>query len=236
MVRRRPVVAALLAALAIPASAIAGPISFQDFEDGTTGGWLVPGPHPLPPTNIAAGGPGGAGDNYLRITALGGTDAGSRLSAQNFSLLAGDFAGVAGISMDVNNFGPDPLTLRFLFVNFSGTPGMSPPSDIAWTLAPVIVPAGSGWTHVFFDFASANVFVPLGTFAGALGGVDELRLFHNPVPAFGGPMMGAPPVVAVLGIDNLATGVPEPTTLLLVGAGVIALAKARRRRRSSNAV
>jgi hypothetical protein len=219
---KRSVLAALLCTLVLSGVLSATPTTIDNFQDGTTQGWHVPGPHPFPPVNIANGGPAGPGDSYLRVTALGGTGAGSRLSVQNFSQWTGDLSNLSGISMDVNNFGPDTLFLRFLFVNFSGTPGMSPPSDLAWTLTPVVVPGGSGWTSVFFDFSGSNLFSPLGSVAGALGGVDELRLFHNPVPAFGGPTVGAPPVTAVLGIDNI-TSVPEPPSLLLVGSAMIGI-------------
>jgi hypothetical protein len=65
--------------------------------------------------------------------------------------------------------------------------------------------------------------------AGALGDVNELRLFHNPAPAFGGPGVGAPPVTAVLGVDNIQA-VPEPSTLALLGAGLLAAAGAARRK------
>lgn len=226
MTRTRIILATSLFALVLPSLTFAGPFTVDTFEDGTTQGWFVPGPHPVPPANIATGGPGGVGDNYLRLTALGGVDAGSRLSVHNESQWTGDFTGLSGIEMDVNNFGPDNLVLRLLFVNFPGAPG--PPTDVAWTLAPVNVPSGSGWTHVRFSLAGANLFAPLGSVVGALSGVDEFRLFHNVAPAFGGPGVGAAPVTAVLGVDNIQA-VPEPSTLLLLGSGALALVRRRRR-------
>jgi PEP-CTERM motif len=216
---RRLTESALLIVLAMAGPVLAEPIGIDDFEDGTTQGWFVPGPHPLPPVNISSGGPGGTGDNYLQVTALGGAEAGSRLSVQNESQWTGDLTFISRVTMDVNNFGPDQLFLRILLVNFTGAPGMSPPSDIAWTVTPVPVPAASGWTSVSFDLSAVNFFAPLGSIAGARGGVDELRIFHNPAPAFGGPGIGAPPVTAVLGIDNIAA-VPEPATLLLLATGL----------------
>jgi hypothetical protein len=131
--------------------------------------------------------------------------------------------------MDVNNFGPEDLVLRLLFVNF---PVAGPPTDVAWTLAPISVPAGSGWASVVFDLSSANLFAPFGTAAGALGDVNEFRIFHNTVPAFGGPLVGSAPVDAVLGVDNIQA-VPEPTTIALLGVGMVgALAGGRRYRRA----
>ncbi|HET9943149.1 MAG TPA: PEP-CTERM sorting domain-containing protein [Terriglobia bacterium] len=208
--------------LTLPSILLADPFGIDTFEDGTTQGWFVPGPHPVPPANIASGGPNGAGDNYLQVTALGGDGAGSRLSMQNISQWTGSFAHLSSVTMDVNNFGASELFLRFLFVNFAGPVGMSPPTDVAWTLAPVIVPSGSGWRSVTFDLAPVNLFAPIGSVAGALGGADELRLFHNPIPAFGGPTVGAPPVTAVLGIDNIAP-VPEPLTVVLLGTGLVSI-------------
>jgi hypothetical protein len=223
---KRLAVASLLLVLALSSPLLADPIGIDTFEDGTTQGWFVPGPHPLPPMNVMTGGPGGAGDNFLLVTALGGDDAGSRLSVQNVTQWTGNFTSVSAIKMDLYNFGPSQLFLRFLFVNFAGAPGMSPPTDVAWTLIPVIVPAGSGWNSVTFDITPGNLFAPIGTIAGALSGVDDLRLFHNPAPVFGGPGMGAPPVIAFLGVDNIApvtTTVPEPLTLVLLGIGLASM-------------
>ena len=236
MKRLQFTLAAFLALLLAPAALVAAPLTIDDFEDGTTQGWFVPGDgplgaHPAPPENVL-GGQGGALDNYLLLTALGGVGPGSRMSVLNESQWTGDFTGVSAIEMDVNNFGPDALFLRLLFVNFP--PGGPPPgpTDIAWTVAPVIVPSGSGWTHVSFDLSPLNLFAPFGSVAGALGDVNELRLFHSVVPAFGGPGIGAEPVSATLGVDNIAAAaVPEPSSMLLLGTAGLSLLAARRRRR-----
>lgn len=215
----------VLMLLLTASTAWAVPVGIDDFEDGTTEGWEVgnPGAHPAPPVNVSTGGPAGADDAYLQLQALGGSGPGSRLSVLNLSQWTGDFTSVAAIGMDVNNFGPDEIVLRLLLVNFPELPG--PPTDIAWTLAPVIVPSGSGWNNVLFSLSAANLFAPFGTVGGALANVDELRIFHNPDPFFGGPNVGAPPVVVTLGIDNIGvvvetTAVPEPSSMLLMLAGV----------------
>jgi hypothetical protein len=216
----------LLLSLTLSSSLLADPVGIDTFEDGTTQGWFVPGPHPLPPMNIPTSGPAGSGDNFLLVSALGGDGAGSRLSVQNATQWTGNFSAFSSIKMDVFNLGPSQLSLRFLFVNFSGAPGMSPPSDVVWTLIPVIVPAGVGWSSVTFDITPGNLFAPIGSIAGALSGVDDLRLFHNPDAAFGGPGVGAPQVTAFLGVDNIepvSASVPEPLTLVLLGIGLASM-------------
>lgn len=216
--------------LGLASSAVAIPIGIDDFQDGTTMGWGVPGASPLPPVNVAAGGPGGAGDAYLQLQADAGlAGAGSRLSVLNETQWTGDFraAGITAISMDVNNFGPDDLVLRLLFEDFDA-PG--PPVNLAMTVANVVVPAGSGWMSIVFDLSPVNLIAGIfGTVEGALTDVDVMRIFHNPVAAFPGPPGGIPTVTATLGVDNIAA-VPEPATgALLIGGVAAVLTRARRR-------
>lgn len=193
------------------------------FQDGTTAGWLVGAlgaPHPAPPMNVASGGPAGPDDNFLRLTAIGGGSAGSRLAVVNLSQWTGDFiaGGVTAIRMDLSNLGATDLALRLMLAD----PGAGPPSNVAFSSAPVLLPAGGGWTSVSFPITPADLSAGLGSVVDALTHATELRIFHNPDPAFPGPA-----VVASLGVDNI-TAVPLPPALALLGSGLLAL-RARRR-------
>ena len=69
----------------------------------------------------------------------------------------------------------------------------------------------------------------------ALTNATELRLFHNPAPAFPPPPIGPPAVNVRLGVDNItAAAVPEPATLLLLGTGLAGISAAVRKRRRAN--
>jgi hypothetical protein len=221
---------AVVASIALPAAAI--PIMPDTFEDGTTMGWGVGAQSPLPPQNIADGGPGGPGDAYLELRASGNDAPGGRLSVLNAAQWMGDYlaAGITGIQMDVRNFGPSDLTLRLLLEHFD-MPG--PPTDVALTVDGVFVPAGGNWTTVVFDLTNLAALPGFGTVEGALSNVDVLRLFHNPLPVFGGPPNAIPPIEVTLGVDNIAAigaAVPEPATtaLLLTGLASV-LVRARRK-------
>ncbi len=220
----RTLCAILAAMLLAPRSAKAVVIGQIDtFQDGTTMGWFVPGASPSPPGNVPNGGPGGVGDAYLSLVALGGGAPGGRLSVLNSSQWAGDYlsSGVMFIRMDVNNFGPEDLFLRLLVEDFDG-PG--PPVNLALSAQAVHVPSGSGWMTAYFPITAADLVVDTyGTASGALASVDTLRIFHNPDPTFPGPGAGIPPVTASLGVDNISTRIPEPSTLLLMGIGLAGL-------------
>jgi hypothetical protein len=199
------------------------------FEDGTTQNWIVNllamgGAVPAP-VNVVDGGPQGAGDNYLRLTAVGGDGPGSRLSVINLAQWAGDYsaAGVTAITMDLNNLGATDLSLRL----FLGNPLGGPPTDQAITDA-VLLPAQGGWTQAEFALDPISLTVLAGDLATLLASVTELRLIHNPDATF-----PPPPVVAVLGVDNIAAPVPEPSslTLMLLGLGFAGGAALRGRRR-----
>ncbi len=201
-------------------------IGVDDFEDGTTQNWIVAaGPfgatHPAPPDNVPDGGPMGNDDNFLLLRSLGGDGPGSRLSVINLAQWAGDYiaAQIPGIRMDVRNFGTTDLYLRLLVAD----PIPGPPQNEAFSTDPVVVPAGSDWMPVFFPLAPGSLTAGAGNVITALTNATELRLFHNPDAAF-----PPPPVEAELGIDNI-TAVPEPTTMLLLGGGLLALGFWRKR-------
>jgi hypothetical protein len=215
---------------ALPASAVViGQV--DDFEDGTTQGWVVGllgAPHPVPPVNIPDGGPLGAGDNYLRLTSLGGSGAGSRLAAINLTQWSGDYTavGLTEIAMDLRNLGQTDLTIRlFLELTMAG-----PPTDTAIS-APIVLPAGGVWTHAEFAIELDSLIELTGDLSTLLANVTALRIVHSPTAAFPGP-----PSSALLGIDNITARstnvVPEPSAfplLALVLAGLLAWSGLMRR-------
>jgi hypothetical protein len=226
----------VLAALSVAQSSLGAQVQVgqrDDFQNGTTQGWIAGpgGGSPVPPVNVPTGGPGGLNDAYLLIRALGGAGPGSRLSAINFAQWTGNYlaAGVAAITMDVNNLGTTDLFLRLLLAD----PIAGPPNNIVISLAPIVLTAGSGWTNVMFPVIPSALKVLLGSANGALSNATELRIFHNPDPDFPGPGVGIPPIVADLGVDNITAVdvVPEPSTAILVGSGVLLLLVGARRRK-----
>src|SRR4051794_2823574 len=130
----------LVAAEATPARAAIVRGQVDDFEDGILGGWQNGGnTNPNPAANVASGGPAGATDNFMRITA-DGSGAGGKLVAFNTAQWAGDYLGVGvdAIRMQLNNTGATGLSVRLILAD--GVDGQS-----LTTSSPVNVPAGSGW-------------------------------------------------------------------------------------------
>ncbi len=193
----------LLTLAATPALALTvGQI--DTFEDGTTAGWSVGNPSPVPTQNIASGGPLGLNDNYLQLRSIGGSGPGSRLMAFNRAQWAGDYvaAGAGVVALDVNNFGLTDLSLRLVFTDGANT---------AVTQV-VNVPSASGWQDIQFAIEAADLIVLSGSAAAALAGNSEFRLMHNPLASF-----PPPPFAAMVGVDNLelraggASGVDDTT-------------------------
>src|SRR4051812_19699048 len=183
--------AALAATLLCPSFVSGVTIGQVDnFGDGTTQNWVINllgmGSPPSPPTNVPTGGPAGAGDNYLRLTSTGIPDtAGSRLVGVNYNhQWNGNYiaAGITAITMDVNNLGTTDLYLHLLFAD----PADAPPANEATSLAPVFLPAGSGWRSVVFPIGPSFLIADTGTAVAALTGATEFRIF-NGSPIIGGP-------------------------------------------------
>lgn len=218
-----------LALAATPAAAITLGQA-DNFEDGTTQNWFAGGGPlgavpPIPPQVIATGGPTGAGDAFLQVTAQGGDGPGSRLAAMNVAQWSGSYAaaGIAAIAMDLINLGTSDLTIRLLLED----PIPGPPLNIAVTTAAAVLPAGGGWTNVVLPVDAAALATLQGSAPALLGNVTLLRLIHSPGAD------GPDPVAGLLGIDNitaLATAVPEPISLAVLAPGLLGLAALRRYR------
>ena len=220
----RPIVAGFLAVFFVgaPLSAMALSLGqIDDFEDGTAQGW---GTGNGPASNIASGGPAGAGDNFLQYTSSGGSGVNSRMVIFNISQWQGNYiaAGITGLDMDLNNLSAQPLALRLaFFVN---------PTTGFVTTTPVALPANSGWQHASFALSAGN-FTAIGspgTFASVLSSFSgQLRILSANSPSLMGDV-----IAATIGIDNIQA-IPEPDVIVLVAGGLLAVLSRLRRHRAA---
>lgn len=182
-----------LAALAVPVVASAIVLGqTDDFEGGTTQAWRHGGPSPVPPTNVASGGPQGAGDAYLRVVALGSVSPGGRLVAFNTQQWTGDYigAGIDVIRADVKNPDGSALPLR---VGFESTTTRYVSTD------PFLIPGDGAWHEVLFDLTQMSNVGGGATLEEVLADVRTARL----ISAADAPAWQGDPVAAEFGIDNI---------------------------------
>lgn len=196
----------ILALLAIALGAVVGvggatasaAITFgqlDNFQNGTTMNWVEGLPSPNPPINVANGGPAGAGDRYLQNISSGGGGAGSRQLMFNQVQWAGNFnaAGVTRLSLQMANFGDDPLAMR---ITVRGPAGTRFSSTSAFSL-----PADGVWRQATFGLTTAALTRLFGTesLAAVLADVTDFRI----LTALAGPTDVGDAVVSTLGMDNL---------------------------------
>jgi hypothetical protein len=182
----------------------------------------------LPPAVVPTGGPGGAGDSFMLISANGSAAAGGRLVALICELFAGIYAaaGISSIAMDLRNLGNSDLNVRLYFED----PIPGPPVNEAVTTASVLLPAGGTWTHAVFSIAPGSLTALQGSASTVLSNTTILRIFSGAAADF-------PPerIAGQLGVDNIQA-IPEPETYALLAAGLAFLAwRTGRRSRAKSA-
>jgi hypothetical protein len=187
----------------------------DSFEDGTIMNWLG-----ATRTN-AQGGPGGASDRYLRLD-NGGT--GNKVAMFNAEARwVGDYrgAGVSGISVDLNNFGPATMEIRLVLFGATSTGGGR------WTsTSAAVLPANSGWRSFTFPVAQSSLTSVFGAvpYDSLIGNVTQIMFRHDP----GTPSAGGATGDGLVGFDNIRA-VPAPgTAAALLGAGMVLAARRRR--------
>ncbi len=180
---------------------------------------------------INGGGPLGAGDNYLQVTAGG---LGNRLVAQNYnnpfavppfiSQWTGNYiaAGVNRIEFDLNNMSAVTLSIRIAFKTENSQ------ASSGYLSARVIVAPGSGWQHFSISITPANLTAiggPAAYNTFFANGFEEMRIINE----VGSSNLNGDPVVGVvLGIDNIRA-IPEPSTVALALSGALLLGARLRR-------
>lgn len=195
----------------------------DDFQSGDRMNWLN-GASAV--ELIDSGGPAGAGDAYVQVTANGGGQ-GGRLVAQNYnnpfnvppitSQWTGNYiaAGVTAIEFDLINQSSVTLSIRIAFKTEISQ------SSSGYLSLPVILAPGSGWQHFSISIAAANL-IPIGGPAAYTtffqNGFEEMRIINEA----GATNLNGDPVVGQLGIDNIRA-VPEPTIVALAAGGLLLL-------------
>lgn len=161
------------------------------FQDGTVMSWSGG----AAPTNIATGGPAGAGDRFLRITASTPGGPGSRIGTHNNAQWGGNFAlaGVTVIEVDMRNEGAVPLEMRLVLMGQAATQWVSNNANV--------LPPDNQWHRVTFLIMESQMTQTVGaeTFQAVVGNLDRMMFRHDA----GAPGNGGTQVTSQLGIDNI---------------------------------
>lgn len=199
----------------------------DDFQDGSTMGWMEGFASPNPPFNNANGGPGGIGDHSLRNISSGAGGAGGKMVMFNNAQWTGDYltAGVDQISMLMRaDSSGSALIMR---IAIEGIAGNRYVTDTSFEFN---LPADDAYHPVVFNLNAAEL-VQVGgvqNLNDVLMNVTELRILHATGPAWQG---GSIP--ATLDVDNvtaLNSMIPEPSTMVLGILGTAGLLFNVRRR------
>lgn len=148
---------------------------------------------------ILSGGQDGPTDDFLSIQAAGGGGGLSRFVALNTSPeWTGDFttAGISGLSFDVLNESGTTLEIRF---------AVNGPGGLFSTTTSASISSSNQWQNASVSFDPAN-FTSVSGNSGSSGtdinatlaGVSELRILHNPSPAWVGEA-----IQLTAGFDNI---------------------------------
>ena len=177
----------------------------DDFEDATVQGWTEGDPSLNDPVNVAAGGPQGGDDNYLRNVSAGGAGAGGRAVMFNRAQWTGDYnaAGVETIRMWLVNEGNTAMQIR-VAINF---PSVGLQTWFASTTG-FALPADGVWRQADFNLNANELTIIQGQddLVTVLGNVTEFRILSANAPNFRGDA-----IAATLGVDDIEAmgGVPS---------------------------
>jgi hypothetical protein len=179
------------------------------FQDGGLDGWVGGGAGAIPSAqmNIPSGGPTGAGDKYLQLSA-GGTGGSSRLLGVNQMQWIGDYltAGVAEVGMDLLNPGTNALSIRVAIRE--GTGSGSTPGYVSTSAFPL--PGDNHWHHAVFrldasDLTGVNSPAPL---SSDLASVTEFRILDATNISLQGDQFSTSLPAVSFGVDNIAAVPP----------------------------